>query len=415
MRINNTGTYEVCRWANDTLYDEKHNILNERPLEFFKNGMSEFRQSILNGELNQYCSRCHRMDGHGKPSGRLRQLNKVGVDVDNFEKSVVSSEFFSEFKHSNENNGDTDLYPTDWQIDLGNFCNSACVMCDPHSSSRIAAEFKKLRIIDSMPKSSWCDNKESLDKFIADLTSLPNIKYIHFIGGETLITPAFKTIATALISSGASKKITLGFTSNLTIWDDEIIDILKQFYQINVGLSVETLTPVNDYIRYPSKLDVVENILDRWVQLSKKQGWLIQLRVTPTCLSIADLPTVYDYAYKHELSVESCNFIESPAFMRPSVLPKKLRDNVISKFTTWISQHEQQPSHKIVNTRDPNVAKIQIVQDAQSYVNYLMNEPDESFRSTALVDYLKLIESNRKNSILDYLPEYEEFFKSAGY
>ena len=68
-----------------------------------------------------------------------------------------------------------------------------------------------------------------------------------------------------------------------------------------------------------------------------------------------------------------------------------------------------------MNIRDPNVAQQQIVQDLQSYVNYLKNEPDESHRLPDLVQYLKKLESNRGNSVLTYLPEYEELFRTAGY
>jgi hypothetical protein len=81
---------------------------------------------------------------------------------------------------------------------------------------------------------------------------------------------------------------------------------------------------------------------------------------------------------------------------------------------SWITEHDTN-SDVIVNTRDPNAAQQQIVQDLQSYVNYLKREPDESFRLPELVTYLKRIESNRGNSVLTYLPQYEELFRTAGY
>jgi len=48
-------------------------------------------------------------------------------------------------------------------------------------------------------------------------------------------------------------------------------------------------------------------------------------------------------------------------------------------------------------------------------VEYMRNEPDESHRLPDLISYLKTMEQSRKNSVLDYLPEYEELFRSAGY
>jgi sulfatase maturation enzyme AslB (radical SAM superfamily) len=255
-----------------------------------------------------------------------------------------------------------------------------------------------------------------VDKFIQSVCTLNNIQYMHFIGGETLITPAFKHIIKALISNGVSKSISLGFTTNLTVWDDELIELFKQFSQIYVGLSVESMDPINDYVRYPSQIDQVKNVLSRWLTISEENNWLVQLRITPTCLTINSLITVYSYAYEHDLSVESCNFLNRPEFMRPSVLPQTIRDSIIKSLESWIQMHSDRiKNNQIINNRDPNVAKQHIIQDAESYVNYLKNEPDESHRAPALVEYLKRLESNRGNSILDYLPQYEEFFRTSGY
>jgi len=69
----------------------------------------------------------------------------------------------------------------------------------------------------------------------------------------------------------------------------------------------------------------------------------------------------------------------------------------------------------VINIRDPNVSQQQNYQDLQSYVNYLENMPDESNQLPDLVKFLKQLEASRGNSILTYLPEYEELFRSAGY
>lgn len=416
MRVNNAGVYEVCRWADSKNTNVEFNLATKSPVEFFQKDMAAFRVDLLNGDRNSACSRCHQMDQHRKPSGRLRQLLKVGVDYNNFDKTVKSSAFLEQFQISLQQQGHTALHPIDWQIDLGNYCNSSCVFCDPDSSSKLATEFKKLKLIESTPKKSWTQDPELLDKFIQSVCKLPNIQYMHFIGGETLITPAFKHIVKALIDNGVSNTISLGFTTNLTVWDDELINLFKQFSQIHVGLSVETMTAVNDYVRYPSQIDQVKTILDRWVSVSAENNWLVQLRITPTCLTIDSLDTVYSYAYERNIGVESCNFIANPAFMRPSVLPDTVRQSIISRLKLWVQQHRTQSTDQlIVNTRDPNNAKQHIVQDAESYINYLQNEPDESHRAPALVEYLKKLESNRGNSVLDYLPQYEEFFRTAGY
>jgi sulfatase maturation enzyme AslB (radical SAM superfamily) len=303
----------------------------------------------------------------------------------------------------------------DWQIDLGNYCNGACVFCNPESSSSLATEFKRIGLIDQVPPSSWCDDPELLDRFIADLTQSPNLQYLHFLGGETVITPGFKKILLALVDSGLAKNISIGFTTNLTVWSDSVVELLTQFQQVNLGMSIETLTAVNDYVRYPGKQTRTRELLDRWTALGHKQGWLIQIRITPTCLTVHELTTVYDYAWQHGTAVESCNFIDNPAFFRISVLPKPQRESAAQTLRSWIVAHPVADSDQIVNTRDPNRSHEQIVQDATSYLNYLESAPDESSRLPDLVAYLKRLEASRGNSILTYLPQYEDLFRSAGY
>jgi hypothetical protein len=155
--------------------------------------------------------------------------------------------------------------------------------------------------------------------------------------------------------------------------------------------------------------------LDRWIKTARQYNWLIQLRITPTCLTLHELHTVYEYAWQQNISVESCNFIDRPRFMRISVLPPEQRVQARQRLSDWIDQHMTSNTDTIVNTRDPNRARDWILQDARSYLNYLDQAPDESDHVSDLVYYLKRLESVRGNSILTYLPKYETLFRSAGY
>jgi hypothetical protein len=377
--------------------------------------MSTLRTDLLNGSAPDMCNNCHVMEQYGKVSGRQRQLLKVGVQQQYFEKSLASSPLKQDFDYSYDNQGVTTRTVTDWQIDLGNYCNGACVFCSPTSSSTLASEFKKIGLISRLPPTSWCDDSELLQQFINDLVSSPNLQYLHFLGGETVITPGFKKILSALIDSGLAKNIAIGFTTNLTVWSETINSLLTQFKHVHLGMSVETLTPVNDYVRYPSRQAQTMQLLEQWVKLGVQHKWLMQLRITPTCLTIHDLDTVYEYAWQHNIAVESCNFIDKPEFFRSSVLPQQYRDIVVQKLDNWVQQHQTTATMQTINTRDPNVARTQITQDATSYLTYLKNVNDESYRLPDLIAYLKLLESSRGNSILTYLPQYEELFRSAGY
>lgn len=398
-----------------TRVDLARNIKTVAPLTYFQTHMAGLRTELLQGSTPAICNNCHIMEEHGKPSGRQRQLLKVGVQDKYFEKSLAGSPLRSAFDYSDNTQGNTTRTVTDWQIDLGNYCNGACVFCNPESSSSLATEFKRIGLIDQVPLPSWCDDPVLLDQFIDNLISSPDLQYLHFLGGETVITPGFKKILSALVESGLAKNITIGFTTNLTVWSDSVVALLTQFQQVNLGMSVETLTPVNDYVRYPSRQAHTRELLDRWVALGQQHKWLIQLRITPTCLTVHELTTVYEYAWNHGTAVESCNFIDNPEFFRISVLPKLHRDTAVETLRSWIDAHPVGNHDQIINTRDPNIAQKQIVQDATSYLHYLESAEDESNRLPDLVAYLKRLEDSRGNSILTYLPQYEDLFRSAGY
>ena len=91
MRINNVGDYEYCRWANFEHRDTNINIQDCTPTQYFQQHMSSIRQQMLNGDVVPGCQECAQMEQHGKISGRQRQLLKIGVRTEQFDKTLASS------------------------------------------------------------------------------------------------------------------------------------------------------------------------------------------------------------------------------------------------------------------------------------------------------------------------------------
>lgn len=415
MRITQDGRYEFCRWARDNTQQPSGHISHSQPLEFFHQTMAPVRARLLAGLEQDHCGDCYLMEQHGKISGRQRQLLKIGVDTTRFSQTMLSSAWLEQWQQDLDRSGVTDLEVQDWQVDLGSYCNSACVFCLPESSSRVAIEQKKLGLIQQLPRRAWTDDPELVRRFTDHLRESRNLRYIHFIGGETLITPAFGQILECMIQAGLASKVTVGFTTNLTVMPDRAMDLLGAFSQVHLGMSLETMDRANDYIRYGSQIDQVRTNLDRWIAMGRERGWSMQIRTTPTILSVARLMPIYDFAWREGLSLESCNFLDRPEFMRPAVLPPLLRQQVLDGMRHWIHSRDARASDRVVNTRHPDMVHEQLVEDVQSYVNYLEKEPDQSDRLPDLARYLRLIDHSRGLRVIDYLPEYEELLRSAGY
>jgi MoaA/NifB/PqqE/SkfB family radical SAM enzyme len=415
MRIDPEGNFRPCRWRSSRDLDWG-NIARDSAVEYFQERLSGLRSTMLSGQPSPICSDCYHMEQHGKVSGRQRQLLKVGIDKHNFSKTLMSSTMLEDFLHSERNHGRTDLVPQDWQIDLGNFCNSACIFCKPESSSRLALEHKKLGLISQLPGPNWADDPVLVDRFCAMLSDSSDLAYLHFLGGETLITPAFKVMLEKLQDRGFSNTH-IGFTTNLTVWPDEVISLLGKFENVHVGMSIECLHRLNDYVRWPSSIDQVHENLQRWISLAKSRGWYLTIRPTPNCLTIGYVDTIYQFAYDNDVGVETCNFIERPAEFRINALHPDLMEISKQRIKDFLDRNNDVPLHdrQIVNLRNKDTLKQQVWQDANSYYNYLQNESHVPELVPQLVRLLKLYESNRHNSILDYLPEYGKFLADHGY
>jgi len=180
-------------------------------------------------------------------------------------------------------------------------------------------------------------------------------------------------------------------------------------------VSLETVSLLNDYIRWGSRLEQVLENLSRWQTVAQQRNWILSLRITPTALSIGELDSVYEYAWQNNLLVESCNFIHEPAFLRPSVLPLSLRLQARHRLASWIKNKNTEQDHTVINTRDTNKTKQVLLQDARSYISYLNTARDETSLLPRLVDYINKLETSRNNCILDYLPQYADTLRSHGY
>jgi MoaA/NifB/PqqE/SkfB family radical SAM enzyme len=395
--------------------DEHYNIRTHSVAEYFQDHMSAVRQSMLLGSKQDICDRCYTMEKHGKVSGRQRQLLKTGIMTQHFIPSLQSSPFVPMFEYSQKHGGRTNLLPVDWQIDLGNYCNNACVMCSPRYSSRISSEFQKIGLIDNAARwnRAWTDDEKLVEKFCQDLIEGPTPAYLHFLGGETLIVPALKKILVKLLAAGMSATA-VGFTTNLTVWPDDVIDLLQQFAHLHVGLSIEALHKINHYVRWPSDQTVVLRNMERWINLSRQHGHLVQLRPTPSALTILHVADLYQFAWNQNIGFETCNFISNPRCLSLKVLPTDIREIAVTRLEKFL-EGKTHGGCQTVNTRNPAMITQQIVEDVLSYIDFLKNAEHDPDGAQQLVLYLQKIESSRGNSILEYLPEYEKFLRSYGY
>lgn len=384
--------------------------------------MKEFRLDLLNGNKSNYCSGCYYEDQNNKVSGRLKQLLKSGINVENFSKTICASPHYQLFEQSFNTGGNTDYLPVDLQIDLGNTCNSGCVMCSPMYSSKLVSDYAMLSLVEpnqfkvvSQP-SNWSNNPTLVEKFVNELSTIPNIKYLHFIGGETFYLKSFYTICNRLIELGLSSNIILGTTTNCTVVNAELDYLIKNFKEVHLGLSIETFTALNDYIRWPSNIAEVTKNIEHFMSIDSVYS---TLRITPNVFTINQIDTVFEFMLTHAITAESCNILQDPSCLRIELLPDDLRAETITKIKNVIDKYDlHSGNEKIINRRNSSLTTQVITDTIFEYKNLLeqMRTPiDVENERANLVKFVKAFESIRGNSIFNYLPNYERFLRSYGY
>jgi MoaA/NifB/PqqE/SkfB family radical SAM enzyme len=425
VKINPAGNYLPCRW-DFSFNKSSHNISNTSLTEYINSDvMKSLRMDLLNGKDPDTCRSCRYEDQQDKVSGRQRQLLKSAINIEHFDKTLCASPHWEQFKYSYDNQGHTTNQPVDLQIDLGNTCNSACIMCSPTYSSRLISDYKKLHEIEPILFQSpdniinWTDDPALIDKFVNELSLIPNIRYIHFLGGETLYLKSFYDICNRLIDNGTAKNISLGTTTNCTVSNTDLEYIIKGFKHVHLGLSIESLHPVNDYIRWPGKInDIVDNI-NKFILLREQTGLHLSLRITPNIFSIYHIDTIFEFMIDNSITAESCNILQEPSYLRLELLPTDIIEKTIEKIDQIIIKHNLVPTGQtIVNRRredlvDPVITDV-IFEYKYLLENYQVPKNIEEDRYN-LVKFTRAFESLRNNNILNYLPEYEEFLRRYGY
>ena len=427
------GEYLACRWSDkDSPYyrflptGEDANIATTSILEYFDSDtMRKFRGEFLDGSTPELCKSCYYEDGFNKLSGRARQLLKSGIRLADFDNTLLASPQYQSFEYSQTHAGAVDREPTDFQIELGSLCNSACVMCSPAYSSRLAEDFRKLEQIDStqfklppIPK-NWTDDPALVQGFVDQLVALANTRYIHFLGGETMYIEAFYTICEGLIKAGVSKNIIIGTTTNCTIYHHRVENLIQEFKEFHLGISIETLNTVNDYIRWPSRIDDIKTNLYKFLDLRKQNPNLqISLRITPNIFTVYYIDELIDFMFENNVIAESCNILRKPSVLRMELMPEELRLDVIGRLEQVIARHQLVATEQVINLRDNHRSQEVIANVANEYLTVLRESKipaDAEAERYQLVKFLKAWEQLRGNSILDHAPEYEDFLRLYGY
>lgn len=416
----NTPWYEVhiywdgalgicCQESHKLSTDPKYNIREMSLQEWFNSiPVRQFRKDILGNEKLNICNRCYGEEAYNGSSRRHRSNQKSVIFTKQaFAESFDQSPGYDHFMFSQGMDGLTDTMPMDLHIDLGNHCNLACKMCWPGASTRIASQYVKWGLpADEYLGVDWTKDDAVWNRFLTEVATIPKLKNIHLMGGETLLSPRFEQLIDHMIQH-QRLDVCFSFVTNGTVYKPELIEKLKLFPRVGIEISIETATKHNNYIRQGSDVDeVLANI-----RLYKKQcdGSKVSLTLRPaiSALSIGRYYTLLEFCLQEQLLIKSLMVVD-PFYMMPTVLPIELRQAYRDPYNKLLATLDDIDIHKDYNESDPANYQLSVKQQVTHVLSLLEGKQTLNLHLSDLISWCKRWDKEFGFDMLDLYPEFAD-------
>ena len=211
---------------------------------------------------------------------------------------------------------------------FGNSCNLKCISCWSGSSSSINDEAEEMvaagitPIHPVFPKSvsNWYD-----EKFFSYFENLP-VKEVALAGGEPMMIKHLSEFLERLDSD-----VTLRLTTNGTIYNPKIVNILKKFKNVVMTVSVDAIGKRIEYIRYGSKWSDIERNIKEYSNFCK-----VDLSPCISVLNAAYYEEIEDWAASNNFKIYN-NLLVTPAYLHLKNAPDSLKKQ-FKHFSDWKDQ-----------------------------------------------------------------------------
>lgn len=292
-------------------------------------------------------------------------------------------------------------------------CNSKCMTCSPDLSDFWEDEHKFIWGGTGFNQDRICI-KESTAKKLVD--QFRNIVRVNFVGGEPTISAEHIEFLNVLIDSGTSKDITLGYVTNLTGMNTELISMWNNFKEIGSSVSIDGYDKVNEYIRYPIKWDKTDLNLRRYLQLAadKPNQYMFGLSCTVSLFNAIQCVDLLEYwidiTNEYKLNTSSgifLNRVSHPEFLTVNHLSPEYRQKGIDKANKLLKKIKAYDDANEVKVNDSSRESVELL------ISWL-SEPQIHDRGKLVMAKHFITQSDkfRKRHLKDYIPDlWEELEK----
>ena len=362
----------------------------------------QLRTDMLNGVPSpRFCTRCYEKEDDGF-TGLRKHMNDSYADK---HWDVVES--------TQADGTVEELNLIHWDFRFSNICNQRCRTCGIEFSTQWHGDWIKLWDVpkDKQPpkvKQIWND----LDSFEKDFEDLfDKVEYIHFAGGEPLITDEHYRVMDKLIEKeqfDVHIRYSTNFSS-LKYKQYDLVELWQNFNRIELMASLDDFGPRYDYMRKGSDWNKIVENFNRLKDAGLFESGKIRWGIHPTISfwNIYYLPDFHkelislgmvDVKEKrnHFTTTFHLNNLMFPDYYCCQILPKHLKEQVTAKLLEHAAYCEKE--YGIDGTAVRNLADF-------------MNQADQSHLLPKMRYMSEKLDNIRKESTPDTFPFIKELFK----
>lgn len=352
-------------------------ILSQDSLEEITNSdtFKKIRKDMIAGKEPAVCKNCYFYEKHNVWSKR-KETNQQYQDL-----------IESCFSNTKE---DGSLHKIDYryiELRLGTVCNLKCTTCNASSSSKWNEDvpaFYHTKFRSTYPhnfdKVEWYKDTKFYDELFSHCKSL---REMWINGGEPTLIKEHGYFLQKFIDNDTAKNIKLHYSLNVTAFPDKFIELWKQFKHVKIHLSIDDLEKRNHYVRFPSIWKVITTNLTKI--LKYRDIFELEILQTVSCLNLYNIVNFGKFVDELKLNWV-LNFVHYPAHLSVKNIPDPLKQEILKNISTL--KEEVQTKIKVELLQERNL---------EDYADF--------------IEYINLLDTQRKHYIGDYLPEWDIHFK----
>jgi sulfatase maturation enzyme AslB (radical SAM superfamily) len=271
------------------------------------------RQQMLAGQEPSDCQLCYWHEAQGAESMRQKSNREYKIYSQYAEKMLAHY-------------GYPKNMPIEIELQLTNLCNLKCLMCNEEESSTYLSENKQLKI-SVIDQTDYKVTAIEIDRIKEWIATKP--KRINFRGGEPMMVAEIKQLLQWAIVNNLLDNTEIYITTNLTKLDDEWEDILRSIKHLKLMVSIDSIGPLSEYIRYGSSWNRVESNVLKVKSITNN----IIVHAVVQNLNILHIDQLIKWCARQQLFLDT-EVLLGPAILKLNNLPQTLLDIAREKLST---------------------------------------------------------------------------------